>query len=73
MAKERYYGFIADEFAEAGLNEVVVYRDGEIESLAYDRIPMYHNVILNEHEKEIQELKAKVQQLENEIRVLQAA
>lgn len=73
VAKERYYGFIADEFAEAGLNEVVVYRDGEIESLAYDRIPMYHNVILSEHEKEIQELKAKVQQLENEIRVLQAA
>lgn len=73
VAKERYYGFIADEFAEAGLNEVVVYRDGEIESLAYDRIPMYHNVILNEHEKEIQELKAKVQQLENEIRVLQAS
>lgn len=73
VAKERYYGFIADEFAEAGLNEVVVYRDGEIESLAYDRIPMYHNVILSEHEKEIQELKEKVQQLENEIRVLQAA
>ena len=73
VAKERYYGFIADEFAEVGLNEVVVYRDGEIESLAYDRIPMYHNVILSEHEKEIQELKAKVQQLENEIRVLQTA
>ena len=73
VAKERYYGFIADEFAEAGLNEVVVYRDGEIESLAYDRIPMYHNVILSEHEKEILALKAKVQQLENEIRVLQAA
>ena len=73
VAKERYYGFIADEFAEVGLNEVVVYRDGEIESLAYDRIPMYHNVILSEHEKEILALKEKVQQLENEIRVLQAA
>ncbi|MEO1782507.1 hypothetical protein [Enterococcus diestrammenae] len=73
VAKERYYGFIADEFDEVGLNEVVVYRDGEIESLAYDRISMYHNVILSEHEKEILALKAKVQQLENEIRVLRAA
>lgn len=72
-AKHRYYGFIADDFHEAGLTEVVVYENGEIESLAYDRISMYHNVILSEHEKEINLLKKKVEILENEIRVLQVA
>lgn len=69
----RYYGFIADDFDEAGLTEVVVYDKGEIESLSYDRISMYHNVILTEHEQEINKLKKKVEILENEIRVLQVA
>lgn len=73
-AVNRYYGFIADDFHEAGLTEVVIYgENGEIESLAYDRITMYHNVILSEHEKEINLLKKKVEILENEIRVLQVA
>lgn len=71
---QRYYGFIADEFDECGLREVVVYgADGQVESLAYDRISMYHNVILTEHEKEINQLKKQVSTLENQVRVLQAA
>ena len=69
----RYYGFIADEFDELGLNEVVIYQDGQVESLAYDRISMYHNVILTEHEKEIQTLKQKISLLEDKIRDLQVA
>ncbi|MBO0447957.1 hypothetical protein JZO76_00240 [Enterococcus sp. MJM12] len=72
-AKERYYGFIADEFDNLGLTEVVIYENGQVESLAYDRISMYHNVILTEHEQEINKLKKKVEILENEIRVLQVA
>lgn len=71
---QRYYGFIADEFDECGLREVVVYgADGQVESLAYDRISMYHNVILTEHEKEINQLKKQFSTLENQVRVLQAA
>lgn len=72
-ALERRYGFIADEFDEAGLTEVVVYNKGQIESLAYDRIPMYHNVILNEHEQRIQDLENEVQKLKMEIEGLRAA
>lgn len=64
--KKDYFGFIADEFDEAGLKEVVLYNSkNEVESLAYERIPMYHNVILNEHEKEIIKLKNKVKELES--------
>ena len=64
-AKNRYYGFIADEFHALGLNEVVVYSEtGEVDSLAYDRLSMYHNVILTEHEKEIEKLKRRISELE---------
>lgn len=74
VASNRYYGFIADEFDECGLKEVVIYGvGGQVESLAYDRITMYHNVILTEHEKEINQLKKQVATLENQVRVLQAA
>lgn len=58
VATKRHYGFIADEFDALGLSEVVIYGDhGQVESLAYDRISMYHNVILKDHESEIQRLK----------------
>lgn len=58
IANKRHYGFIADEFDALGLSEVVIYGDkGQVESLAYDRISMYHNVILKEHEAEIQSMK----------------
>lgn len=73
IANQRYYGFIADDFDDAGLPEVVIYENNQIEALAYDRISMYHNVILSAHEKEIQELNQKIETLEQEIRVLQAA
>ncbi|WP_414842353.1 phage tail spike protein [Enterococcus saccharolyticus] len=53
-SSKRYYGFIADEFDALGLSEVVVYGEsGQVESLAYDRISMYHNVILNDHEQQL--------------------
>lgn len=73
-AQNRYFGFIADEFDQMDLKEVVLYgAEGQIESLAYDRISMYHNVILTEHEKEINRLKKQVALLESQVRVLQAA
>lgn len=69
-----YYGFIADEFYDLGLKEVVMFdSDGQIEGLAYDRISMYHNVILSEHEKEIMDLRRRVSELEKQVRVLQMA
>lgn len=55
--EQRGYGFIADEFHELGLKEVVQYgSDGQVEGLAYDRISMYHNVILQDHEQQLKRL-----------------
>lgn len=73
-AVKRFYGFIADEFHEKGLTEVVYYGDkGQVESLAYDRLTMYQNVILSDHEQEIQSLKNEVNQLKNKVKELEAA
>ena len=51
------YGFIADDFHDAGLVEVVSYgSDGQVEGLAYDHISIYHNVILKDHEQQLKRL-----------------
>lgn len=72
--KGRYYGFIADEFHEKGMTEVVFYDEkGQVEGLAYDRLTMYHNVILSDHEREVQLLKQEVEQLKIRIQELGAA
>ena len=53
-----YYGFIADEFHELGLTEVVQYNeDGEVESLSYDRLTIYLLPLIKNLYKEIAELK----------------
>ena len=51
------YGFIADDFHDTGLVEVVSYgSDGQVEGLAYDHISIYHNVILKDHEQQLKRL-----------------
>lgn len=67
----RYYGFIADDFYKIGLTEVVQYdEEGDVEGLAYDRISMYHNVILKDHDVEINQLKDTIKKLKGEINKL---
>lgn len=53
-----YHGFIADEFHELGLTEVVQYNDeGEVEGLSYDRLTIYLLPLIKNLYKEIAELK----------------
>ena len=78
----RYYGYIADDFHDAGLTEVVQYgADGQVEGLSYDRLGIYTIPILREHEesliqvnfalseqeRRIQELETEVQKLKNKL------
>jgi hypothetical protein len=71
---QRHYGFVADDFDNKGLKEVVLYgSSGQVEGLAYDRLTMYQNVILSDHEQEIQSLKKEVSQLKNKLKELEAA
>ena len=63
-----YFGFIADEVAEAGIEELVVRNaEGEVESFAYDRMTVVLlkslqelKTIVDAQAAEIAELKAKV-------------
>ena len=62
---KRHFGMIADEFEEIGMKELVSYDDkGEVEGLAYDRIPVHHNVLIKDLYKENDELKKRIEKLE---------
>lgn len=62
---KRYFGMIADEFEEIGMEELVTYDDkGEVEGLAYDRIPVHHNVLIKDLYKENDKLKKRIEKLE---------
>lgn len=64
-SSDRYYGFIADEFDELGLKEVVQYGDqGQVESLAYDRLSIYMIPLIQEQKKQIDDLKARLEKVE---------
>lgn len=65
---KRHFGMIADEFEEIGMKELVSYDDkGEVEGLAYDRIPVHHNVLIKDLYKENDELKSEIKELNNKI------
>ena len=66
----RYVGFIAEEVADAGLEELVVYADDENgvygpDNLNYDRIPAAQQVVLVDHEERLSALEARVAEMEN--------
>src|SRR5699024_4050541 len=52
----RIPGLIAEEIEKAGLFEFVTYRDGEIDGVMYDRIPILFIPILRDHEDKINKL-----------------
>lgn len=66
----RYVGFIAEEVADAGLEELVVYAEDERgeygpDNLNYDRIPAAQQVVLVDHEERIAALEARIEEMEN--------
>ena len=66
----RYVGFIAEEVAEAGLEELVVFEEDEDgnygpDNLNYDRIPAAQQVVLIDHEARIAELEARIEEITN--------
>lgn len=65
----RYYGFIADDFDDQGLEEVII-RDseGEVDSLAYDRISIYLLQLIKDLYKENDSLKEEIKQLKEAIK-----
>src|SRR5699024_5537965 len=73
----RYVGFIAEEVAEAGLEELVVFEEDEDgnygpDNLNYDRFPAAQQIVLQKHEAEIQDLRADNIELRERIALLEA-
>ena len=62
---EKGIGYIAEDFDETGLKDLVVYdKDGKPDGIKYDKIPVYILEIVKEQQKRIEALEAKVNNLE---------
>lgn len=67
-----YIGFIAEDFHEQELREVVSYdKEGKVDGINYDKIPIYHHEVIKDHEQEIKDLKTKNEELEQRIKKLE--
>ena len=72
----RYVGFIAEEVADAGLEELVVFADDEEgnygpDNLNYDRIPAAQQVVLQDHEARILELEGENRDLRSRLAAIE--
>ncbi len=68
---EPHIGYIAEEFAEMGLENLVIYMDGKPASLSYELISLYNLEIIKEQkslieekDKEIVDLKSRLERIE---------
>jgi hypothetical protein len=71
---EKCIGYIAEDFDEMGLNNLVVYKDGKPISLSYELVSLYNLEIIKEQQKklesqqqQIDELKEMLNEMEKEI------
>lgn len=53
-------GYIAEEFEKAGLKDLIIYRNGQPESIKYDKMPLYLIEIVKDQQERIEELERKV-------------
>jgi hypothetical protein len=68
VSGERNIGFIAEEFDELGLNNLVIYRDGEPDALKYDLVSLYLLEVVKEQVQTTKQLKAENKTLKNQLK-----
>jgi hypothetical protein len=66
----REIGFVAEQFDSLGLQNLVTYKDGQPESLKYDRVSLYLLEVLKEQAQSIRDLKAQNRQLQQSLEML---
>lgn len=69
--RENTVGFIANQADELGFTHLVGYRDGEVESLHYERVGVYQQAVLRNHHPRIAELEQQVAGLLSRIEALE--
>jgi len=68
---ERNIGYIAERFDELGLNNLVIYKDGEPMALSYELVSLYNLEIIKEQQEQIDSQDHKIEQLEQMILEMQ--
>ncbi len=70
VSGERNIGYIAEEFDEIGLDNLVVYEDGEAISLSYELVSLYNLEIIKEQQKVLDQQETVIEELKQEIEKL---
>jgi len=61
VSGERNIGFIAEDFDALGLNNLVIYKNGQPVSLSYELISIYNLEIIKDQQKAIKDLQQQVE------------
>lgn len=65
--RRRYIGFIADDFADAGFEKLILRDDkGEVEEFQYDRLSVYHHQMIKDLYNQIDVLKNEIKKLKGD-------
>ena len=70
---ERLIGFIAEDIHDLSLNELVVYKDDEPETLSYDSFIPFITKIVQEQQTQIESQQTQINNLITQIQVLNNA
>ena len=62
---ERNIGYIAEEFEELGLTNLMIYRDGQPDAIKYDLVCLYLVELMKERGGQIEELTRRIEALES--------
>jgi len=65
---ERNIGYIAEDFDELGLQNLVVYRDGEPISLRYELVSLYNLEVIKEQQKIIEKQQTEIDELKRMVK-----
>ncbi len=60
---EESIGYIAEDFVDLGLDRLVSFLDGKVESIHYNRIPLYLTEVVKTQQKQIERQEAHIQEL----------
>ncbi len=69
VSGERNVGYIAEEFEQLGLNNLVIYRDGEPDALKYELVSLYLLEVVKEHARTAEQLKAENEFLKKQLKL----
>ncbi len=68
VSGERNVGYIAEEFEELGLNNLVIYRDGQPDALKYELVSLYLLEVVKEYTVTTEQLKAENELLKKQLK-----